>query len=75
MSPSCTTNRTKNTITLTRVVVRVAVVKEMFSSPLAGRWSLSDSTRGQSDYFGISKIGLGHAQPGREVKNWAVMTR
>ena len=31
-------------------------------------WSSSESTRGQSDYFGSNVIGLGRAQPGAEIK-------
>ena len=63
---------TKNQIR--RRVVRFAVAKELFSSPLVGKSPLSASTRSQS-HFGISMIKSGLAQLGSEIKAGSAMER
>ena len=63
---------TKN-ITFTHWVVRLTLAKELFSSEVVGKWTLSTSTRIQSHYFAISVRRQGHAQPGREIKTVPVM--
>ena len=56
---------TKNRIS--RRVVRIAVAKELFSSPMVGKWPLYASIKSQS-HFGISMTKLGLSQLGSEIK-------
>ena len=58
----------------TRRVVRFAVAKELFSSPLVGKWPLFAPTRSQA-HCGISMIKQGLTQPGSEIKTGSVMVR
>ena len=64
----------KEDITFTRRVVRLAAAKELFSSPLVGKWPLSASTRSQA-HCGISIIKQGLTKPGSEIKTGSVMAR
>ena len=60
--------------TFTHRVVCFAVAKELFSSPLVGKWPLFASTRSQA-HCGISIIKQGLTQPGSEIKTGSVMAR
>ena len=51
--------------------VRFPVAKELFSSPLVGKWPLSASTRSQSQ-FGISMIKPDLAQLGEMKARFAM---
>ena len=51
-----------------------AVAKELFSSPLVGKWPLPASTRSRS-HFGIRMIKPGLTQLGIEIKTGSAMER